>query len=39
MKFMSKKENIGLIRNVVSSLVLDENPTITFINELKTVLS
>ena len=39
MKFMSKKENIGLIRNVVSSLVLDENPTITFINELKTVIS
>ena len=39
MKFMSKKENIGLIRNVVSSLVLDNNPTITFINELKTVLS
>ena len=39
MRFMSKKENISLIRNVVSSLVLDNNPTITFINELKTVLS
>jgi stage II sporulation protein AB (anti-sigma F factor) len=39
MKFTSKKENIGLIRNVVSSLILDKNPTLTFINELKTVIS
>ena len=39
MKFMSKKENIGIIRNVISSLILDNNPTITFINELKTVVS
>ena len=39
MKFISKKENISLIRNLVSTMVLDKNPTMIFINELKTVLS
>ena len=39
MKFMSKRENIGLIRNVISSLTIDYNPTLIFINELKTVIS
>ncbi|MDE6013503.1 MAG: anti-sigma F factor [Anaeroplasmataceae bacterium] len=39
MKFISKRSNIAIIRNVVSAIVLDSNPTITFINELKTVVS
>jgi stage II sporulation protein AB (anti-sigma F factor) len=39
LKFMSKKENISIIRNTISALLLEKNPTITFINELKTVIS
>ncbi len=39
MKFVSKRGNIGIIRNVVSAIVVDSNPTITFLNELKTVIS
>ncbi len=39
MKFISKRSNIAIIRNVVSAIVLDNNPTITFINELKTIVS
>lgn len=39
MKFISKRSNIGIIRNVVSAIVVDSNPTITFLNELKTVIS
>ncbi|MDE5715377.1 MAG: anti-sigma F factor, partial [Anaeroplasmataceae bacterium] len=31
--------NIAIIRNVVSAIIVDNNPTITFINELKTVIS
>ena len=38
-KFNSRKENISIIRNVISSIILDSNPTITFVNELKTVIS
>ncbi len=39
MKFISKRCNIGIIRNVVSAIIIDHNPTITYINELKTVVS
>ena len=39
MKFVSKRSNIAIIRNVISAIVLDNNPTITFINELKTIVS
>ena len=39
LKFMSKRENISIIRNTICAILLDQNPTITFINELKTVLS
>ena len=39
LKFMSKRENISIIRNTISAILLEQNPTITFINELKTVLS
>lgn len=39
MKFISKRSNIAIIRNVISAIVLDNNPTITFINELKTIIS
>lgn len=39
MKFISKRSNISIIRNVVSAIILDSNPTITFVNELKTVVS
>ncbi len=39
MKFISKRSNIAIIRNVVSAIIVENNPTITFINELKTVIS
>lgn len=39
MKFISKRSNIGIIRNAVSALIVDANPTITFLNELKTIIS
>ena len=39
MKFISIRENISMIRNVISSMILDSNPTLVFINELKTVVS
>ena len=38
-KFLSKKDNIQIIRNLVSVMIIDNNPTVTFINELKTVIS
>lgn len=38
-KFLSKKENIQIIRNIISVIALENNPTVTFINELKTVVS
>lgn len=38
-KFISKRKNIAIMRNVVSAIVLEHNPTITFLNELKTVVS
>ncbi|MDE7161646.1 MAG: anti-sigma F factor [Anaeroplasmataceae bacterium] len=39
MKFISKRGNISIIRNAVAALLIDSNPTITFLNELKTVIS
>lgn len=39
MKFISKRQNISIIRNAVSVFIIENNPTITFLNELKTVLS
>lgn len=39
MKFISKRQNISIIRNAVSAFIIENNPTITFLNELKTVLS
>lgn len=39
MRFISKRGNIAIIRNAVSALIVDSNPTITFLNELKTVIS
>lgn len=38
-KFISKRSNIGIIRNAVAALIVESNPTITFLNELKTVIS
>ncbi len=39
MKFISKRQNISIIRNAISAFIIENNPTITFLNELKTVLS
>lgn len=37
--FKSKRSNIAIIRNIVATIIVDENPTISFINEVKTVVS
>lgn len=39
MTFLSKRCNIAVIRNMLGAMLIDNNPTITFINELKTVVS
>ncbi len=39
MTFLSKRTNIAVIRNMLGAMLVDNNPTITFINELKTVVS
>lgn len=39
MTFLSKRCNIAVIRNMLGAMLVDNNPTITFINELKTVVS
>ena len=39
MSFLSKRCNIAVIRNMLGALIIENNPTITFINELKTVVS
>ena len=39
MTFLSKRCNIAAIRNMLGALIVENNPTITFINELKTVVS
>ena len=37
--FKSTKTNISIIRNMVGALLIEYNPTITFINEVKTIIS
>lgn len=37
--FKSTKANIGIIRNMVGVMLIEYNPTITFINEVKTIIS
>ncbi|MBQ3253163.1 MAG: anti-sigma F factor [Acholeplasmatales bacterium] len=39
MTFLSKKCNISVIRNMLGAMIIDNNPTITFVNELKTIVS
>lgn len=39
MTFLSKKCNIAVIRNMLGAMLVDNNPTITFINEVKTIVS
>ncbi len=39
MTFLSKRCNIAVIRNMLGAMLVDNNPTVTFINELKTVVS
>lgn len=39
MTFLSKRCNISVIRNMIGAMLVENNPTITFINELKTVTS
>ena len=39
LNFISKRINISVIRNMVGVMIVDHNPTITFLNELKTVIS
>ena len=38
-RFISKRTNIVVIRNMVGAMIIEYNPTITYLNELKTVLS
>ena len=37
--FKSKKTNIAIIRNMVGAMLVEYNPTITYINEVKTIIS
>lgn len=39
MCFLSKRCNIAIVRNMIATMLVEANPTITFINELKTVVS
>ena len=39
MTFLSKRCNIAVIRNMLGAMLVENNPTVTFINELKTVVS
>ncbi len=38
-RFLSKRCNISIIRNMIGVMLVENNPTLTFINELKTVVS
>ena len=38
-RFLSKRCNISIIRNMIGVMLVENNPTVTFINELKTVVS
>lgn len=37
--FLSKRENITIIRNMIGAMLLEGNPTVAFINEIKTIVS
>lgn len=37
--FKSELENISKVRNMISALIVGSNQTITFLNELKTIIS
>lgn len=39
LRFISKKNNIAVVRNMIGAMLVDNNPTITFLNEIKTVIS
>lgn len=39
MTFLSKRCNIAVIRNMIGAMLVENNPTVTFIDELKTVVS
>lgn len=39
LRFLSKRINIAIIRNMIGVVLVENNPTIAFINELKTVVS
>ena len=39
MRVLSKKCNIAIVRNMLGAMLIDNNPTLTFINELKTIVS
>lgn len=39
MRFISRRNNIAVIRNMIGAMIVEYNPTITYLNELKTVIS
>ena len=39
MTFLSKRCNIAVIRNMIGAMLVENDPTITFINEIKTIVS
>lgn len=39
LRVLSKKCNIAIVRNMLGAMLIDNNPTLTFINELKTIVS
>ena len=39
LSFLSKKCNIAIVRNMIGVILIEYNPTISFINEMKTVVS
>ena len=39
LRFISKRNNIIIVRNMVGAMLVDHNPTLTFLNEMKTILS
>ena len=39
LSFLSKRCNIAVVRNMVGAMIIENNPTITFVNELKTIIS
>ena len=39
LSILSDKKNISIIRNIIGCILIDYNPTVSFINEIKTVLS